>query len=74
MKQLFSSLCLIALLLCASAAYAQTYQIISSQSSVVGNNLTKTVTTVQVGSNPLNRFLMTRVRKNIPNQALKGTL
>ncbi|MGB7924204.1 MAG: hypothetical protein WCF57_13260 [Pyrinomonadaceae bacterium] len=40
----------------------------------MANNLTKTVTTVQVGSNPLNRFLMTRVVKNIPNHALKGTI
>jgi pimeloyl-ACP methyl ester carboxylesterase len=29
---------------------------------------------VQVGSNPLNRFLMTRVRKDIPNHALQGTI
>jgi pimeloyl-ACP methyl ester carboxylesterase len=58
----------------ASANHAQTYQIISTQSSSVANNLTKTVTTVQVGSNPLNRFLMTRVHKDIPNHALKGTL
>lgn len=74
MKRLFSSLFIFALLCCAGVAQAQTYQIIGTVSSNVGNNLTKTVTTVQVGSNPLNRFLMTRVRKNIPDHALKGTL
>jgi pimeloyl-ACP methyl ester carboxylesterase len=74
MKRLFSSLFILALLCCAGVAQAQTYQIIGTVSSNVGNNLTRTVTTVQVGSNPLNRFLMTRVRKNIPDHALKGTL
>jgi pimeloyl-ACP methyl ester carboxylesterase len=53
---------------------AQTYQIISSQSSTIAANVTRTVTTVQVGSNPLNRFLMTRVVKNVPSHARKGTL
>lgn len=74
MKRLFPSICLLAFLFCANAARAQSYQIISTQSSNIGNNLNKTVTTVQFGSNPLNRFLMTRVRKNIPNHALKGTI
>jgi pimeloyl-ACP methyl ester carboxylesterase len=73
-KRLFSPLCILMLLFCAGAAHAQTYQIIGTQTSTVANNVTKTVTTVQVGSNPLNRFLMTRVRKNIPNHALKGTI
>ncbi len=36
----------------------------------VGNNLTKTVTTVQFGNHTLNRFLMTRVTKNVPAHAL----
>jgi pimeloyl-ACP methyl ester carboxylesterase len=58
----------------AGTAQAQSYQIISTQNSNAANNVTRTVTTVQVGSNPLNRFLMTRVRKNIPNHALKGTI
>lgn len=75
MKRLFPHLCTLVLLCCAvCAAQAQTYQIISTQSSTVADNVTKTVTTVQVGSNPLNRFLMTRVVKNVSNQALKGTL
>ena len=75
MKQLFPGLCILALLFCAGdVTQAQTYQIISTTSSNVSNNVTKTVKTVQVGSNPLNRFLMTRVRKNIPNDDLKGTI
>jgi pimeloyl-ACP methyl ester carboxylesterase len=75
MKRLFLPLYILALLCCAgSVTQAQTYQIISTESSNVANNLTKTVTTVQVGSNPLNRFLMTRVRKNVPTHALKGTI
>lgn len=75
MKQLFSGLCILALLFCAGdVTHAQTYQIINTVSSNVSNNVTKTVTTVQVGSNPLNRFLMTRVRKNIPNDELKATI
>src|SRR6185295_10796015 len=75
MKQLSLHLCLLALLFCAGGVtHAQTYQIISTASSTVSNNVTKTVTTVQVGSNSLNRFLMTRVRKNIPNGDLKGTI
>ena len=74
MRRLFPPLCLLALLLCASVARAQSYQIIGTENSNPADNLTKTVTTVQFGSNPLNRFLMTRVRKNIPDHALKGTV
>ena len=75
MKQLFVLLSILGLLFCArGVTQAQAYQIISTTSSNVANNVTKTVTTVQVGSNPLNRFLMTRVRKNIPDHALRGTI
>jgi pimeloyl-ACP methyl ester carboxylesterase len=75
MNQLFSRLSILALLFCASSVtHAQTYQIINTASSTVGTSLTKTVTTVQVGNNPLNRFLITRVRKNISNEDLKGTI
>ena len=75
MKKLFPHLCILALLFCAEGiTQAQTYQIISTVNSNIENNVIKTVTTVQVGSNPLNRFLMTRVRKNIPNGDLKGTI
>lgn len=68
----FFTLCL--LLFTAQASHAQTYQIINTESFPVGNNLTKTVTTVQFGNHPLNRFLMTRVVKNVPAATLKGTL
>lgn len=75
MKKLFACLSILSLLLCVgSITHAQTYHIISTASSNVANNVIKTVTTVQVGSNPLNRFLMTRVRKNIPNDDLKRTI
>src|SRR6185295_10904551 len=75
MKLLFHSLSIFGLLFCAvSVTHAQTYQIIGTTSSNVANNTTRTIMTVQVGSNPLNRFLMTRVRKNVPDQALKGTI
>ncbi len=55
-------------------ASAQTYQVIHTESTEVANDLTRTVTTVQDGSNPLNRFFMTRVVKNVPAQALRGTI
>jgi pimeloyl-ACP methyl ester carboxylesterase len=75
MKRIFPPLFLLAaLFFYAGATQAQSYQIINTQTSSVSNNLIKTVTTVQVGSNPLNRFLMTRVRKNIPDHALKETI
>ncbi|HEY0407626.1 MAG TPA: hypothetical protein VGC89_17970 [Pyrinomonadaceae bacterium] len=75
MKRLFPPLCVLVLLcLHAGVTGAQTYHIISTESSNVSNNVTRTVTTVQVGTNPLNRFLMTRVVRNIPSHALKGAL
>jgi len=75
MKRIFPHLCILALLFCAGGiTHAQTYQIISTVNSNIENNVIKSVTTVQVGNNPLNRFLMTRVRKNVPNEDLKGTI
>jgi len=75
MKRIFPHLCILALLFCAGGiTHAQTYQIISTVNSTIENNVIKSVTTVQVGNNPLNRFLMTRVRRNIPNGDLKGTI
>ena len=75
MKKLFPRLCILALLFCTGGvAQAQTYQIISTANSNMANNVIRTVTTVQVGSNPLNRFLITRVRKNISNDDLKKTI
>ena len=75
MKRLFPHLCILALLFCAEGiTQAQTYQIISTVNSNIENNAVKSVTTIQVGNNPLNRFLMTRVHKNVPNEDLKGTI
>ncbi|HEV2799243.1 MAG TPA: hypothetical protein VGW12_02035 [Pyrinomonadaceae bacterium] len=74
MKLTLKILSLVALLLCARATHAETYQIVGTESSTVAGDLTRTVTTVQVGSNPLDRFLITRVVKNVPSGAIKGTL
>ncbi|MDQ1557666.1 MAG: hypothetical protein QOD32_726 [Pyrinomonadaceae bacterium] len=75
MKLMMKFLALFVLLLCgAPLTRAETYQIVGTQSSTIAGNLTRTVTTVQVGSNPLDRFLITRVVKNVPSNALKGTL
>lgn len=75
MKRQLLPLCIFTLLFCAGGfTHAQTYQVISTTSSNVADNVTRTVATVQVGNNPLNRFLMTRVRKNVPDHALQGTL
>lgn len=75
MKRAFHSLfafCL--LMLMAGAGHAQTYQIVGTETSIVAGDLNKTVTTVQVGSNALNRFLISRVVKGVPNQALRGAI
>ena len=74
-KQTFYPLFAVCLLmLTASVGHAETYQIINTENSVVAGNLTKSVTTVQVGSNPLNRFLISRVVKPVPDHALKGVI
>lgn len=74
MKKLFLSLCILALFCLGGVTHAQTFQIISTANSNLANNVIKTVTTVQVGSNPLNRFLITRVRKNISDDEMKKTI
>jgi pimeloyl-ACP methyl ester carboxylesterase len=66
------ALCLV--LLISSMSHAETYQIISTENSVVADDLNKTVYTVQVGTNSLNRFRISRVVKNVPNIAIKGVL
>jgi pimeloyl-ACP methyl ester carboxylesterase len=58
----------------AGAASAQPYQVVHSETTAVTNNLTRTVTTVQVGGNPLNRFFMHRVMKNLPEPAFQGVI
>jgi pimeloyl-ACP methyl ester carboxylesterase len=62
------------LLILATTTNAQPYQIVNTQDSVVGNNLSKTVTTIQEGNNQLDRFTYAKVKKQIPPQALKGIL
>ena len=62
------------LLLITSNTQAQPYQIINTQSSVVGGDLNKTVTTIQEGNNSLDRFLMTEVSKPLPDQAIRGVV
>jgi len=62
------------LLLINIVAQAQPYQIINTQNSVVGGDLSKTVTTVQEGNNSLDRFLMTEVSKPLPNEGIRGVI
>ena len=73
-RTLFAFIAIAQLLLVASVANAQPYQIINTQNSVVGDDLNRTVTTIQEGNNTLNRFRMTKVTKPIPAHALKGVL
>lgn len=75
MKQSIVSIIAVAILIfCSNAVLAENYQIISTERSMVGDDLIKTVATVQVGSNCLNRFLMTRVTKDVPHEAIKGII
>lgn len=62
------------LLFVTAVTQAQPYQVISTQNSVVGGDLNKTVTTIQEGDNPLNRFKMTKVVKPASNQALRAVM
>ena len=73
MKLITRALVILALLTCARLTHAQTYQIVGTTTTSVAAGLEKTVTTVQVGSNPLDRFLVSRVRK-AQEQAHRGTL
>lgn len=73
-RMLFALFFVAQLLLVTNVSHAQPYQIINTENSVVGNNLAKTVKTVQVGTNPLNRFFMTRVVKPGPSHSLKGVI
>ena len=63
------------ILLAAGVSYAQPYQTINTANSIVADDLSRTVTTVQSGDNQLNRFLITEVRKaGVPIEALKGVI
>jgi pimeloyl-ACP methyl ester carboxylesterase len=72
---LFTLLIVTHILLAASISKAQPYQTISTQSAIVGGDLSRTVTTIQSGNNALNRFQMTAVKKaEVPNNALQGVV
>lgn len=73
-RALYAVFVAVQLLLVASIANAQPYQITNTQNSVVGGDLNRTVTTVQEGNNSLDRFFMSKVVKPVPGQALKGAI
>jgi pimeloyl-ACP methyl ester carboxylesterase len=63
------------ILLAAGVSQAQPYQVINTQTSAAGDDLSRTATTVQSGNNSLNRFTMTKVVKaGVPNEALQGAV
>src|SRR5215510_7963341 len=76
LKQTFFALFITTqILLAAGISQAQPYQTINTETSVVGGDLSRTVTTIQSGTNPVNRFFMTRVVKaGVPNQGLQGVI
>jgi len=74
MKLTLRTFALLALLSCARLTYAQTYQVVGTETSTPAPGLTKTVTTVQAGGNTLDRFRVTRVSKNAQASAHRGTL
>ncbi|HJQ30906.1 MAG TPA: alpha/beta hydrolase [Pyrinomonadaceae bacterium] len=73
MKTTLKTFALLALLCCARLTYAQTYQVINTETSSPAPGLTKTVTTVQEGTNTLDRFRVTRLFKN-SQASSRGTL
>lgn len=65
----------IQILFAAATGQAQPYQTVTSENSIVADDLSRTVTTVQSGDSPVNRFLMTTVTKvGLPNNAFKGVI
>lgn len=74
-KRTFFALLLLAqLLLVSVVSQAQPYQVVNTENSVVAGDLNKTVTTVQEGNNPLDRFFITKVVKPTPNEPLKAVM
>ena len=72
---LFALLTSTHILLAVSISQAQPYQTISTQNSIVGGDLSRTVTLVQSGNNTIDRFQMTSVKKaDVPNNGLKGVV
>jgi hypothetical protein len=75
LKYIFFALFIATQLLLAASSQAQPYQTIITENSIVVDDLSRTVTTVQSGNNTLNRFLMTQVRKaGPPEEAIKGVI
>ena len=70
----FALLIVAQLLFVASITSAQSYSTITTQNSVVGGDLNKTVMTIQEGTDPMERFTMTKVVKQLPDQPLKGAI
>jgi hypothetical protein len=63
------------ILLTAGVSQAQPYNEISSQTSTVGGDLSRTVTIIQSGSNQLDRFTMTRlIKMGLPDEPIKGAI
>ncbi|HTG85956.1 MAG TPA: hypothetical protein VL907_02935 [Pyrinomonadaceae bacterium] len=73
-RTLFALFILAQLLFVSAVTKAQPYQIVSTQNSVVGGDLNKTVTKVQEGNNTLDRFTMSKVVKPLPNEAIKAVI
>ena len=73
-RTFFALFLLVQLLLVTAVTQAQPYQTINTENSVVGGDLNKTVTTIQEGDNPLNRFKMTTLVKPTSPQALKAVM
>lgn len=74
-RTLFALLVTTQILLIASSSHAQTYTTTNSETTIVAGDLSRTVTTIQSGPNPLNRFFMTTVKKAAPpNEALQGVV
>ncbi|HEX5873797.1 MAG TPA: hypothetical protein VFY60_04055 [Pyrinomonadaceae bacterium] len=72
---LFALIIATQILFAASVSHAQPYQAISIENSIVGDDLSRTETTIQSGNNTLNRFRMTEVTKSgLPAGALKGVI
>lgn len=72
---LFTLIIATQILFAASVAHAQAYQVLNSETAIVGGDLNRPVTTVQSGANPLNRFFITKVTKaGPPDEALKGAI
>lgn len=75
LKPILFGLVLAAQIVLAKGVQAQPYQIINSQTSTVGGDLSRTVTTVQSGANALDRFTMTKVVKAaLPDQPIQGAI